>query len=350
MQKFHDLRLLSGPCAILKPLGLVVIVILMTSMIPLVSCAKSTDISTASPLSTTFPMTVTDDLGRTITLDKAPQRIVSLAPSNTEILFDLGLGDKVVGDTIYDDYPPAATTKPHVGGYADIDVEKVVSLAPDLILAEDIDKADVIPSLEKMGYKVYAVVPHNLDEIMDSISAIGRLTGTANEAKSITSDMQKRIKAVTDKTDNLTITQKPQVLYVIWQDPIMSSGTDTPIYDMINKAGGSSVAPDETGFPTISLESVIAADPQVVICNVDNTYDGGDAPLVFFQTEPRLKGIAASTSGKIYGINASLTNRPVPRIIQGFEWMAAMIHPELFPQFVTQYMGATTTAATTTAK
>jgi iron complex transport system substrate-binding protein len=201
-----------------------------------------------------------------------------------------------------------------------------------------------------MGYKVYAVVPHNLDEIMDSISAIGRLTGTANEAKSITSDMQKRIKAVTDKTDNLTITQKPQVLYVIWQDPIMSSGTDTPIYDMINKAGGSSVAPDETGFPTISLESVIAADPQVVICNVDNTYDGGDAPLVFFQTEPRLKGIAASTSGKIYGINASLTNRPVPRIIQGFEWMAAMIHPELFPQFVTQYMGATTTAATTTAK
>jgi iron complex transport system substrate-binding protein len=336
--------------SILKSVGLVAILILMTSTIPLASCAKGTDTSTASPVSTTFPMTVTDDLGRTITLDKAPQRIVSLAPSNTEILFDLGLGDKVVGDTIYDDYPAAAVNKPHVGGYADIDVEKVVSLAPDLILAEDIDKADVIPTLEKMGYKVYALVPHNLDEIIASVSTIGRLTGANSEAKSITGDMQKRIKAVTDKTAGLKDTQKPRVLYVIWQDPIMSSGTDTPIYDMINEAGGTNVAPDETGFPTISLESVLAADPQVVICNVDNTYAGGDAPLVFFQTEPRLKGIAASTSGKIYGIDASLTNRPVPRIIQGFEWMAAMIHPELFPQFVTQYMGVTSTAAATAVK
>ena len=337
---------LCRPGATLKMLGLLTILTLMTSTVSLASCAKTSDTTGSSQVSITFPMTVTDDLGRTITLDKAPQRIVSLAPSNTEILFDLGLGDKVVGDTIYDDYPAAAVNKPHVGGYADIDVEKVVSLAPDLILAEDIDKADVIPTLEKMGYKVYALVPHNLDEIIASVSTIGRLTGANIEAKSITADMQKRIKAVTDKTAGLKDNQKPRVLYVIWQDPIMSSGSDTPIYDMINKAGGTNVAPDVTGFPTISLESVLAADPQVVICNVDPTYPGGDAPLVFFQTEPRLKGIAASASGKIYGINASLTNRPVPRIIEGFEWMAAMIHPELFPQFVIQYMGTATTAAT----
>jgi iron complex transport system substrate-binding protein len=287
-------------------------------------------------------MAVTDDLGRTITIDKAPERIVSLAPSNTEILFDLGLGDKVVGDTIYDDYPAAAVDKPHVGGYSDIDIEKVVSLNPDLILAEDIHKAEVIPALERLGFKVYALVPHNLNEIADSVSTIGALTGTSKEAKPIVADMQKRIKAITDKTANLTDAQKPRVLYVIWQEPLMSSGTDTPIYEMITKAGGNSIVQDQTGFPTLSLESVIGADPQVVICNVDYSFVGGDAPLVFMQTEPRLKGLAAATSGKIYGINASLTNRPVPRIIDGFEWMAAMIHPELFPQFVTKYMGATT--------
>ena len=292
--------------------------------------------------STTFPMTVMDDLGRTLTIDKAPQRIVSLAPSNTEILFDLGLGDRVVGDTIYCDYPDAAKSITKIGGYSDIDIEKVVSLNPDLILVEDIHKAEVIPALERLGFKVYALVPHNLNEIMNSVSTIGRLTGANNEAKTIVSDMQKRIKTITDKTAKLTAIQKPRVLYVIWQDPIMSSGTDTPIYDMINKAGGTNVAPDDTGFPTISLESVIAADPQVVICNVDNSYTGGDAPLVFMQTEPRLKTIAAVVNGKVYGIDASLTNRPVPRIIQGFEWMAAMIHPELFPQFVSQYMGTTT--------
>ncbi len=327
-----------GPGAIFKTLGLITIMALMASTISMASCAETLETTGISPVSTVFPMTVTDDLGRTITLDKAPQRIISLSPSNTEILFDLGLGDKVVGDTIYDDYPAAAVNKPHVGGYSDIDVEKVVSLAPDLILAEDIHKADVIPTLEKMGYKVYALLPHNLDEIMASVSTIGRLTGANSEAKRVTNDMQERIKTVTDKTEGLKDTQKPRVLYIIWHDPIMSSGTDTPSYDMITKAGGTSVVSKATGFPTISLEAVLAADPQVVICNVDPTFDGGDAPLVYFQTEPRLKGIAAAMSSKIYGINASLVNRPVPRAIQGFEWMAAMIHPELFPKFVAQYM------------
>jgi iron complex transport system substrate-binding protein len=307
------------------------------------SIKKSDESNTnVARLSTTFPMTVTDDLGRIITIDKTPQRIVSLAPSNTEILFDLGLGDRVVGDTLYCDYPEAAKGITKIGGYSDIDIEKVVSLNPDLILAEDIHKAEVIPALERLGFKVYALVPHNLDEIMASVSTIGRLTGANNEAKSIVSDMQKRIKTITDTTAKLTADQKPRVLYVIWQEPIMSSGVDTPIYEMITKAGGSNIVQNQTGFPTISLESVIAADPQVVICNVDSSFPGGDAPLVFMQTESRLKTIAAVVSGKVYGINASLTNRPVPRIIDGFEWMAAMIHPELFPQLVSQYMGTRT--------
>jgi len=341
--KFRQLRSFFGLGVISKTLGLLLILVLTASSMLGIGCTKTADTTGAAPVSTTFPMTVIDDLGRTITIDKAPQRIVSLAPSNTEILFDLGLGDKVVGDTLYCDYPDAAKDKPKVGGYSDIDIEKVVSLAPDLILAEDIHKAEVIPALERLGFKVYALVPHNLDEIMDSVTTTGRLTGTSKEAKPIVSDMQKRIQVIMDKTLNLTDAQKPRVLYVIWQEPLMSSGTDTPIYEMITKAGGSSIVQNQTGFPTLSLESVIAADPQVVICNVDSSFPGGDAPLVFMQTEPRLKTIAARVNGKVYGINASLTNRPVPRIIDGFEWMAAMIHPELFPQFVSKYMGPAST-------
>ena len=350
MLGIRSLRRLNGLAVILKPLGILTILVVTTSPLLGVACTRTPRTTGVASFTTTFPMTITDDLGRTVTLDKAPQRIVSLSPSNTEILFDLGLGDKVVGDTVYDDYPAAAVDKPHVGGYSDIDVEKVVSLAPDLILAEDIHKADVIPTLEKMGYKVYALVPHNLDDIVASVSTIGRLTGANIQANRITIDMQARIKVVTDKTFGLKDNQKLRVLYVIWHDPIMSSGIDTPSYDMIMKAGGTSVAPEVTGFPTISLESVLAADPQVVICNVDAAFDGGDAPLVYFQTETRLKGITAAIYGKTYSIDASLANRPVPRIIQGLEWMAAMIHPELFPQFVSQYMGLTTMPATNTAK
>ncbi len=299
--------------------------------------ASGGDITTSA--SVTYPLTVTDDLGRTVTIEEEPQRIVSLAPSNTEILFALGLGDRVVGDTLYCDYPDAALSVEKVGGYSDVDIEKVVSLDPDLILAEDIHKSDVIPALENLGYTVYAVVPYNLNDIMASITTIGMLAGATQEAESIVNDMQTRIDNIVEKTQGLAEDQKPSVLYVIWQEPIMSSGIDTPIYEMITKAGGISIVQDETGFPTLSLESVIDADPDVIICNVDYSYEGGDAPLVFMQTESRLKTVSALINGKVYGINASLTNRPVARIIDGFEWMAAMIHPELFPEFVEKYMG-----------
>ncbi len=303
-------------------------------------CNKDvSDGNTTTAASVAYPLTVTDDLGRTITIEEEPQRIVSLAPSNTEILFDLGLGDKVVGDTLYCDYPEAALNVEKVGGYSDVDIEKVVSLAPDLILAEDIHKSDVIPALENLGYTVYALVPHNLDEIMASVTTIGMLTGATEEAEAIVDDMQTRINFIVEKAAGLPDAQKPSVLYVIWQEPIMSSGVDTPIYEMITKAGGISIVQDDTGFPTLSLESVIDADPDVIICNVDYSYEGGDAPLVFMQAESRLESVSARKSGRVYGINASLTNRPVPRIIDGFEWMAAMIHPELFPELVEKYMG-----------
>jgi iron complex transport system substrate-binding protein len=318
-------------------IGVLIATTFIASMLGGEGCAKSVVTIAGKTVPTTFPMTVTDDLGRTITLDKAPERIVSLAPSNTEILFDLGLGDKLVGDTIYDNYPAAAADKPHVGGYSDIDIEKVVSLSPDLILAEDIHKMEVIPALEKLGFKVYALVPHDLAEITASVTTIGALTGTSARASIIVDDMNKRVKAITDKTASLTDAQRPSAMYVIWQDPLMSVGTDTPIYEMIAKAGGESIVQNQTGFPTLSLESVIAADPVVVICNVDVSFEGGDAPLIFIKTEPRLKTISAVVNGKVYGINADLTNRPVPRIVDGLEWIAGILHPELFPQFVTQY-------------
>jgi iron complex transport system substrate-binding protein len=119
---------------------------------------------------------------------------------------------------------------------------------------------------------------------------------------------------------------------------------DTPIYETKTTAGAIRIVQDETGVPTLSLEPVIDADPDVIICNVEYSYEGGDAPLVFMQTESRLESVSARKNGRVYGINASLTNRPVPRIIEGFEWMSAMIHPELFPELVEKYMGETAQA------
>jgi iron complex transport system substrate-binding protein len=260
------------------------------------------------PPGTTFPVSLNDDLGRTVTIATAPQRIVSLAPSNTEIIYALGLQDRLVGVTEWCDYPPEAAEKEKVGGYADIDMEKLVSLNPDLVLAEDIHKQDVIPALERLGITCYALVPHNLTEIMDSILVVGRLTGAEDKAQEIVADMQKRIKFVTDKTAGLSDDQKPRVMYVIWED-MMSVGVDTPIHEMINLAGGVNIVKGVTGFPTLALEEVIAANPQVMIANRED-YPGGDAPYQAVLAEPRLKVVDAVKNGKVYNINASLTNRP----------------------------------------
>jgi iron complex transport system substrate-binding protein len=288
---------------------------------PVIGC---TDNRAETATKTTESITIVDNLGREVTIEEEPMKIVSLAPSNTEILFALGLGDKVYGVTEYCDYPEEALTKEKVGGYSDVDIEKVVAIDPDLILAEDIHKQEVIPALERLGFTVVALVPHNLQEIMDSITLIGRLTNTQEKASQIVDDMSQRIKAITDMTDGLTEEEKTRVLYVIWREPIMSVGTDTEIHEMIEKAGGINIADFAgEGWPTLTLEEIVSLNPQVIIVNDDVSRQS-------ILNETRLSGTDAFINGRVYSIDADLTNRPTPRIVEGLEEMAKMIHPELF--------------------
>ena len=314
----------------MKKLGSFLLYLALAITISLVGCKTTTDGTNTSEVGMTFPMTIADDLGRTVNVEKAPERIVSLAPSNTEIIFALGLGDKLFGVTEFCDYPEEALEKEKVGGFSDVDIEKVVAINPDLIFATDIHKQEVIPALEKLGFTVISLVPHNLEEVMDSIVLIGELTGTEERADQIVDDMEKRIKRITDKTDNLKESEKPRVLYVIWHEPIMSVGTDTRIHELIEKAGGINIAQVAgEGYPTLTLEEVVNANPQVIIANVED-YEGGDISLQFILDETRLGGLDALINQCVYGINADLTNQPIPRIVQGLELMAKMIHPEIF--------------------
>ena len=141
--------------------------------------------------------------------------------------------------------------------------------------------------------------------------------------------MQNRIKAITERTDNLSEAQRPRVLYVLWHEPLMTVGSDTRIHELIEKAGGTNIARDLAGFPTISLEKVIEANPQVIIANLGHG-EGGDASYQFAINEPRLAVVAARINQRVYGIDADLTNRPTPRMIDGLEKLAELVHPELF--------------------
>ncbi len=278
------------------------------------------------------PVEIIDQLGRTVTLETTnPQRIVSLAPSHTETLYALGLGDRLVAVTDYCNYPPEVKEKPSIGGFSTPNIEEVVAMDPDLILATVIHEDKVIPQLEAKGLTVVAVDPTTIDEVIEAITLIGKVTGAEKEADSLLADMQKRIKAVTDKTDGLAGAEKPNVLYVVWHDPLMAAGSGTLHDELIRTAGGTNVASELDGYAAISLEVVIAANPQVMIAGV-GMGTGEDLPLQFITTEPRLEDTDARINNRIYRIDVDLVGRPGPRIVEALEQFAGFIHPELFEE------------------
>jgi iron complex transport system substrate-binding protein len=275
------------------------------------------------------PGNIVDGLGRSITIEKIPQRIVSLSPSNTEILFALGLDDKVVGVTEYCNYPQAAETKPKIGGFSSIDIEKVVSLEPDLVLATKIHSKTVIPTLEKLGLTVVALTPTSLPEVLESITLVGKITGQNREASELTNNLKTRFETVADKIQALPPDATPRVFYMTWHDPLMTAGMGTLADDVIRNAGGQNIASDISGDKTIDLETVISRDPQVIIASI-GMGTGEDLTWQYVQTEPRLKNTQALLDNRVYKIDGDLIHRPGPRIVEALEQMAYFIHPELF--------------------
>ncbi len=265
-----------------------------------------------------------DDLGRNITLEKYPERIVSTAPSNTEILFALGLGDRVVGVTEYCDYPEEAKEKEKIGGFSTVDVERIMALNPDLVLVSEKTGDENIEKLEELGMPVAVLQPKNVDGILDDIRLVGKITGTEDRANELEAEMKGRIDAVRQKTQDL---EKPGVFYVVWHDPLMSAGSGTFISDIITIAGGVNIAQDMEGYKTISLEAVVDRDPDVIIASTGpsqhSTYDS-------IIEEERLQAVSAVKNGRAYKIDKNIVSRAGPRIVEGLEEFAKFIHPEIY--------------------
>jgi len=278
---------------------------------------------------TPSPIEITDQLGRMVKLDRIPQRIISLAPSNTEILFALGLADRLVAVTNYCNYPPEAEEKPSAGGFSTPNIEEVIALSPDLILAASIHEKRIIPQLEDKELTVFVLDPQTLGEVLEAIILIGEIAGKEKEASGMVADMQKRIKVVTDKTNSLSKEQRPRVFFVTWHDPLMTPGAETRHDELIQKAGGINVAQDLIGYADISLEAIIEANPEVIIAGV-GMGTGKDLTFQFAKTEPRFRNTDALRNNRVHAIDVDLAGRPGPRIVNALEQFAEFIHPELF--------------------
>jgi iron complex transport system substrate-binding protein len=283
------------------------------------------------------PIEVTDQMGRVVRLEKMPEKIISLTPSNTEILFALGLGDKVVGVTQYCNYPPEAQDKPKIGGFSateiDVSVEQIVVIEPDLILASETHMKEVIPKLEQFVPEAAILVlktqTESFDVVFEAINLVGKCTDTEDKAAQLVTRMKKQIKAITDKTDKLPDSERPRVLYVVWHDPIFAIGGGTLGNTLIEAAGGVNIFQEQTGAPIVDLETIIARNPQVILGSAA-VGTGADLPYQFTLNEERLKVVDARINNRVYAVNDDLTGRPGPRIVEALEQLAKMIHPELF--------------------
>jgi len=282
-------------------------------------------LTACTPTEQTPTQYIVDDLGRLVAINGTPQRIISLAPSNTEILFALSLGDKVVGVTDLCNYPPEALNKTKVGGYYGPDIEKIIALQPDLILATDFHRFELIPTLEEQGFTVFAVAPQTLDDVLKSIQKVGKVTGKEEEATELVNDMQSKIEEIQELTQGLG--ERPQLFYVTWHNPIWTVGRNTWIDDLIWIAGGNNTFSQyfESGA-MVEIEWVLFCNPEVIITSSwPDVYE-------WAMNSTELEVTAARQSGRIYQSNDDLVQRPGPRLVKGLEWFAYFIQPEIFEE------------------
>jgi len=260
--------------------------------------------------------------------NKFPERIISTSPANTEILFALGLEDKVVGVTTYCNYPPEALEKPKIGGFSTVDIELIINSTPDLVLASSKTGEENIKKLEDIGIDVIVIDPKNIDEILENIRLIGDLTGNVNEAEELTNNMWERINAVKENAKKLKKNnKKPKILYVMWHEPLMSVGKNIKTNDLIEIAGGENIYSDtKIDYPKISLESVIDRNPEVIIAAV-GMGSGGNLTYEYIINEPQLKDVNAIKNNRVYRIHVDLL-RPSPRIVDALEQFAKWIQNE----------------------
>jgi cobalamin transport system substrate-binding protein len=215
-----------------------------------------------------------DAAGREVALETPPRRIISLAPNLTEILFALGLGERVVGVTTFCTYPEEAKAKPKVGGFMDLNVEKVISLAPDLVIAAtDGNNPSSVDLLEKAGIKVFLVNPRDVAQAIETMETLGRVCGVEEEGKRLASELKRRVDFIREKVGS---TKRARVFLQINNRPIMTVNRHTFHNDLIQLAGGINIFEDEVvTYPRVGIEDVLARNPEVILISSMEKGGGG---------------------------------------------------------------------------
>ncbi len=267
----------------------------------------------------------TDQLGHQVNVPAAPQRLVTMAASLTEMVFAVGLGSRLVGVEQFSDYPPAALALPKVGSYKNPDLERIVALRPDLCLSiKDGNPRHVVDFLQGLGIPVYVVDPHNVAGVIATVEEIGHLLGAEGKAGELAAALNRRYQRIKGLTAQ--IAHRPRVFFQIGISPIVSAGSHTFLDELITTAGGLNLAAGKVAYPRFSQEQILALQPEVII--ITSMARGGAFEQVKAGWE-RWETLPAARNHRIFLVNSDLVDRPAPRLVDGLEVIFRLIHPEL---------------------
>ncbi|MCB8965842.1 MAG: ABC transporter substrate-binding protein [Ardenticatenaceae bacterium] len=291
------------------------------------AAVEATEVPAAEP----EPITLTDGLGNEITLAEPAQHIISLAPSNTEVLFAVGAGAQVVGRDAFSDYPEAALAITDIGGgFGELDMETILSLEPDLVMAADITPPEQIQALTDVGLTVFALPnPVELSAMYDNLRTVAQLTGHEAETETLIAELEARVTAVTEKV--ATATETPLVFYELDSTEVnapWTSGPGTFVDTLITMSGGENVGGVlEGAWAQISIEELITQDPDIIILG-DYTWGGVTPDAV--AARDSWASLTAVQNGSVFTFDDNWVSRPGPRMVDGLEAMAQLLHPDLF--------------------
>ncbi len=273
-----------------------------------------------------FPLTIVDDEGTEVTLDAPPERIISLSPANTEIVFALGAGDRLVGGTSFDDFPAEAVDLPDVATYQGVITEQVVGLEPDLVLAAGnyFTPPDDVSRLRELGYPVIVVYAPDVPAVLADIELIGAAIGTGDEAAAMTARMSEQLDAVAVAA--AATGRTPRTFYQIGSEPeIYAPAPESFVADMVALAGGEPITTSDPVVFSIPLEELVVADPEVIVVG-DANYGVCPADVA---ARPGWGDMTAVVAGAIRPVDDVPVTRPGPRLAQGLASLARAIHPDL---------------------
>jgi len=272
---------------------------------------------------------LTDQTGRQVQVPSSPQRVVALAPSLTECVYALDRGNRLVGVSANSDYPAPASELPEVGTYVAPDLERIVSLKPDLCLAtRDGNPRSLVRRLEELGIPVFALDPRDLEQVLDSLRLLGHVLNAKTEAEELVGNLNRRIHRVKERVARAE--HRPRVFYQIGTSPIVSAGSDTFIHELIRMAGGTNLAAGSKQYPRYSREEVLVLDPEVIIVSSMTKNKGLTRKVRGMWSE--FPSIEAVRSGRIHAVDADCLNRASPRLVRGLEILVHLLHPGLFQQ------------------